>query len=96
MHKALHHKDDVNIYVSRIEGGRRHASIEDSFDAPMQRLEDDIAKHERGQITSIRNNTDNTIDKAMTITGKQKSEEKQHYGHFKRLINNISHQEIWT
>ena len=32
----------------------------------------------------------------MTITRKQKWEEKQHYGHFKRLINNISHEKTWT
>ena len=33
----------------------------------------------------------------MTITGKQKWEEKQLYGHFKRLINNISYKKtrIW-
>ena len=32
----------------------------------------------------------------MTITRKQKWEEKQLYGRFKRLINNISHDETWT
>ena len=43
-------------------------------------------------ITAIRNDADNTIDNTMTITRKQKWEEKQLYGRFKRLINNISHQ----
>ena len=32
----------------------------------------------------------------MTTTRKQKWEEKQLYGCFKRLINNISHQKTWT
>ena len=53
-----------------------NASIEDSVDASIQRLEDYIGKHERGLITAIRNNTDNTIDNRKTITRKQKWEEK--------------------
>ena len=32
----------------------------------------------------------------MTITRKQKWEEKQVYGHIKRLISNISHDKTWT
>ena len=39
---------------------------------------------------------DNTIDERMTRIRKQKWEEKQLYGRFKRLINNISHQKTWT
>ena len=31
----------------------------------------------------------------MTITRRQKLEEKQLYGRFKRLINNISHDKTW-
>ena len=43
MHKALHSRDDVDrLYVSRKEGGRGLASIEDSVDASIQRLEDYI------------------------------------------------------
>ena len=94
MHKALHPRDDVD--VPRKEGGRGLASIEDSVDTSIQRLEDYIEKHERGLITVIRNNTDNTIDNIMTITRKQKWEGKQLYGRFKRLINNISHDKTWT
>ena len=61
MHKALHPRDDVDrLYVSRRKGGRGLASIEDSVDASIQRLEVDIEKHERGLITTIRNDTDNT------------------------------------
>ena len=97
MHKALHPRDDVDrLYVSRKEGGRGLASIEDSVDASIQRLEDYIEKHERGLITTIGNDTDNTIDDRITTTRKQKWEEKQIYGRFKRLINNFSHQNTWT
>ena len=73
MHKALHPRDDVDrLYVSRRERGRGLASIKNSFDASIQRLEGYIEKHEQGLITAIRNNTDNTIDDRMTTTRKQK------------------------
>ena len=36
------------------------------------------------------------MNNRMTITKKQKWEGKQHYGQFKRLINNISHDKTWT
>ena len=92
MHKALHPRDDVDRkYVSRKEGGRGLASIEDSVDASIQRLEDYIQKHDGGRTTAIRNDTDNTIDKRMTITRKQKWEGKQLYRRFKRLINTAKH-----
>ena len=61
----------------------------------MQRLEDYIEKHERGLITAIRNDTDNTMDDRMTTTRKQKREKKQLNGRLKRLINNISHDKTW-
>ena len=70
-HKALRPRDDVDrLYVSRKDGVRGLASIEDSVDASIQRLEDYIEKHERGLITSIRKNTDNTMDNRKTITRK--------------------------
>ena len=90
--KALHPTDDVDrLYVSRKEGGRGLTSIKDTVDASIQQLEDYIEKHERGLITTIRNDTDNTIDERVTTNRKQKWEGKQIYGRFKRLINNISH-----
>ena len=96
-HKALHPTDDVDrLYVSRKEGGRGLASTEDSIDASMQRFEDYTGKHERELITAIRNDTDNTIENRMTITRKQKYEEKHLCGSFKRLINDISHWKTWT
>ena len=72
MHKALHPRDDDDkLYVSRKQGVRGLASIEDSVDASIKQLEDNIEKHEGGLITAIRNDTDNTIDGRMTITRKQ-------------------------
>ena len=92
MHKAFNPSDDVDrLYVPRKEGGRGHASIEDSVDASIQRLEVYIEKHERGLKKAIKNDTDNTIDDRRAIT-KEKREEKQLYGPFKRLINNITHE----
>ena len=45
MHKALHPRDNVDrLYVSRKEGGRELASIKDTIDALIQRLEDYIEK----------------------------------------------------
>ena len=94
MHKALYPRDNVDrLYVSRKEGGRQHARIEDNVDTSIQ-LEDYIEKG--GLFTAIRNDTDNTIDNRMTISKKQKWKGKQPYGRFKRLINNISHDKTWT
>ena len=83
------------MYLEK-KGGRGLASIEDTVGTSIQRLEDYIEKHERGLITTFRNDTDNTIDERMTTTRKQKWEGKQPHGRFKRLINNISHQKTWT
>ena len=97
MHKALHPRDNVDrLYVSRKERGRGLASNEDSVDASIQRLEDYIQKHDGGLIPAIRNDNDNTVDNRMTITRQQKWEEKQQYGRFKRLINNILRDKTWT
>ena len=97
MHKALHPRDGVDrLYVSRKEGGRGLASIEDSVDTSIHRLENYIQKHEGGLITATRHETENTMNNRMTVTRKQKWEGKQLYGRFKRLINNISHDKTWT
>ena len=62
-HKALYPRDVVGrLYVSRKEGRRKHASIEDSLHASIQRLEEYIEKPEKGLITVIRSYTDNMID----------------------------------
>ena len=76
MHKILHPRDDVDrLYVSKKEGGRGLASIEDTVDASIQRLEDYIEKHERGLITTTRNDTDNTFEERVTTTRKKNGKE---------------------
>ena len=95
-HKALHHRDNFGrLYISRKEGWRGLARIEDHVDASI-RHEECIQKHDGKLITVIRNDTYNTMDNRMTITRKQKWEGKQLYGRFKRLINDISHDKTWT
>ena len=83
------------MYLKK-EGGKGLASIEDTVDTSIQRLEDYIEKHERGLITTIRLDRNNTINERITTTRKQKWEGKQISGRFKRLINHISHQKTWT
>ena len=66
MHKALHPIYDVDrLFVSRKEGGKGLASIEDSIDESIQK---------RGErlITVTRNNSDKTRNNKTTITRKQK------------------------
>ena len=76
MHKALHPRDDIDrLYVSRKKGGRGLASIKDTVDASIRQLEDYIEKHERGLITTTRNDADNTVDERVTTTKKQKWKE---------------------
>ena len=77
MHKVLHPRNDVDrLYVSRKEGGRGLASIEDSVDASIQQLEDYIEKHEGRRITTTRIDTDYTKINRMTIKRKQKKGRK--------------------
>ena len=89
MHKAFHPRDDIDrLYVSKSEGGRGLASIEDSVDASIQ-LEDYIEKHGGRLITATRNNTNNMRTSGMTITRKQKWKEKQLYGRFKQVTSHM-------
>ncbi len=53
--------------MSRREGGRRLASIEDSVDTLIQRLEDYIEKRGGRPIAANRNNTNDTKTNGMTI-----------------------------
>ena len=91
MHKALHPRNEVDrIYVWRKEGGRKLASIEDSIDDSIQRLEDYIEKQEGRLITATRYNINNTKNNRMTITTKkQKWEEKQLFERLKWIRSNI-------
>ena len=85
----------VRLYASRKERERGLASIQDSVDASIQLLEDNIHKHRGKPITAIRNNTDNTSINRTKITRK-KWEEKQLYRNFNRQTNEISHtQKNW-
>ena len=89
IYMALHPRDDVDrLYVSRKEGRKGLNSIEDSFDASIQQLEHYKGKHNGEPISAIRIEISNTITNR-TIDRKPKWEEKQLYGHFKRLINKI-------
>ena len=83
-------------YVSRKEEGRGLAIIEDSFAASKQWLKDFIEKNGGKLITATKNNTDNTRMNRTKITWKEKWKEKQLYGHFKLLTNDISHKKTCT
>ena len=83
-------------YVSTKEIVNWLASIENSVSASVQRLEDYIEKRRGRLITATRNNTDDTRISRMEMTRKQKWEEKELYGCFKRLTRNISPEKTWT
>ena len=71
MRKALHPRDDIDrLYVSRREGGRGLASIEDSVDASIQRLEDHKQKRGGRLISATKSNTNDTRSSGTTITRK--------------------------
>ena len=72
VYKALHPRDDVDGLFSRKEGGRGHASIEDSVDASRQRRKDYIDKCGEKVITATRNNTDDTRISRTEITRKKR------------------------
>ena len=73
MHKVLHPRDNIDrLYVSRKEGGRGLASIEDSVGTSIQRLEEYIEKRKGRLITAPRNSTDDKRTSRNEITRKQK------------------------
>ena len=97
MHKALHPRDDTDrLYVSRNEAGRGFASIEDSVDTSIRGLKDNIKKSKERLITAAKNNKNNKKINRTTVTRKQKWEEKQLSGYFKRQTSEISHEKTWT
>ena len=72
MHKALHPRDDVDrLYVSRKEGGKVLACIDDSVVASIQRLEYNI-KTQRKTDNSHPKHYWKYEDQHTTITRKQK------------------------
>ena len=75
---ALHARDDVDgLYVLRKERERRLASIQDSVDTSIRRLEDYTKKNNGRLITTTKNNTNNTSINKTKITRKQKWDEKK-------------------
>ena len=97
MYKALHPRDDVDrLSVLRREGEKRIATIEDSVNTLIKRLEDHIQKRVRKTDYSHQENTNDIRTSGMTITRKQTEEEKQLYGCFKGLTSDISHKKMWT
>ena len=88
MHKARNDVDRQS--VSRKGGGKGLASIKDCVDASIQRLKYYIEKYGGRLITATRNHTDNASIKWTKIIRKQKWEEKQTSGHFKRQTNEIT------
>ena len=70
--------------------------VEESSDGSVRRLEDYIKTNRSRLISVTRNKTNNAIINRTTITWKQKGEEKQLYGYFKRQTNEISHEKTWT
>ena len=94
--KALQTRDVDRLYVSRRVGERGDAGIEDSVKTSIERFEDYIEKRRGRLIIATRNNTNKTRASEMTISRKQKWEEKQLYGCFRWLIIDISHEKIWT
>ena len=96
IHKTLYPIDEVDrLYVSKNKG-RRLASIQDSVDASIQRLEDYIQKRGGRLITASSKNTENTIINWIKITRKQKRRAKQLYWYLKRLTSEISIGKTWT
>ena len=92
MHKALHPRDNTELR----KGESGVASIEDSVDTSIQRLEVYRHKHGGRLITAIKNNTDTTIINRSEKARKQKWKGKRLNGHFKQQANEISHEKSWT
>ena len=78
-------------YESRKEGGRRLDKIEDNADASIRRQAVYIKKSLEKVITAASNSTDNMRTNRIKLTKKQKWEEKQVLGYFKRQTGEISH-----
>ena len=81
MHKALYPRDDVDkLYVSGRQGRRELASIEDSVEASIQRLEDNIEKCGGRLITATRNKSDDKRISRTTIPRKQNGKKNNSTG----------------
>ena len=73
MHKALHPRDDVDrLYVSRREGGRGLASIEDSVDASIH--DDHLMSARRPDLIIKNNNKKIEVAKLSTLLSRLTTE----------------------
>ena len=81
------------LYVSKKERRCGLASVEDSLDVSIQQLVDYMVQRKTDHSHHIILTTQGTIERK---TKKQKWEEKQFYGRFKRRVSDISHEKIWT
>ena len=84
------------LYVSKKEWGWRSVRIENSVDTSIRETEENIKKiKERLIMTSASNNTDNKRTNRTTSARKQKRDEKQLFGYFKRQPSKISLERTW-
>ena len=63
--------------MSRIDGGKELASIEDCVDTSIQRFQDYLEKRIQRLITATRNNAEDRSNNGTEISRKQKWKEKQ-------------------
>ena len=93
MHKALLLRDDIDYM---------HQEKKEEEDLPeykitlMHRYIRIYKNVQRKTFTATKNITDNMRINRRKITRKQKWEEKQLYGHFRRQTNKFSHEKTWT
>ena len=94
MHRASYPRDDIyRIYVSRKEGGKGLANIEDSVDASIRGVEDYIKKSKERLMTVASKTTDHIrTNRTTTETTEQKWKEKQLFGYLRRRTGKISHE----
>ena len=94
MHKNLQLRDDIDrLFVSRKEGGRGFACIENNKVATIQGLKEYSKKIKERLITGASHSTGNIRTNRKTAkTRKQEWEEKQLYGYFKRQTGGIVHE----
>ena len=96
-HEALHQRDGIDRQYVSIEGGWRGLTyIKNNVDTSIRRLEDNIKKNKERLLTATRNHTNNIRTNRTTINIKEKWEEKQLYGYFKRQTSELSHEKTWT
>ena len=93
MYKVLHPRDDIDrLYISRKEVDRELTSIDDYVDASIQGLDKYIKNNRERSITTAYNSIGNiSTSRKTTKTTKQKCEEKQLYGYFKRQNGEFAH-----